>query len=81
MVASVCLDVAFCFVVLTIISLLSYTGLPSNCSGLTTSPRMEARPLTYYINLLLFSHLTKHDSAGRGSGEPATSWIYDNRLQ
>lgn len=36
MVFSVCLDVVFCFVDITIVALLCFTGLPSNCSGLTT---------------------------------------------
>lgn len=45
MVASVCFDVVFCFVDLTIVSLLSYTGLPSNCSGLITPTGMKARRL------------------------------------
>lgn len=46
MVASVCFDVVFCFVDLTIISLLSYAGLPSNCSGLAPSKGMKAYHLT-----------------------------------
>lgn len=36
MVFSVCLDVVFCFIDITIVALLCFTGLPSNCSGLTT---------------------------------------------
>ncbi|KAJ4393484.1 hypothetical protein N0V93_002696 [Gnomoniopsis smithogilvyi] len=36
-IATVCFDVVLCFVDLTIVSLLSYSGLPSNCSGLTSS--------------------------------------------
>lgn len=42
MVCSVCLDVVFCFVDVTTVSLLAYTGLPSNCSGLTTTTCMVA---------------------------------------
>lgn len=45
MVASVCFDVVFCLVDLTIISLLSYTGLPSNCSGLAPSNGMKTYQL------------------------------------
>ncbi|KAF3761906.1 hypothetical protein M406DRAFT_353316 [Cryphonectria parasitica EP155] len=37
LVCTICLDVVFCFIDITILSLLSFTGLPSNCSGLTTS--------------------------------------------
>ncbi|CAN8097874.1 unnamed protein product [Discula destructiva] len=37
MVASVCFDVVFCFVDVAVISLLSFTGLPLNCAGLTIS--------------------------------------------
>ncbi|PSR76833.1 hypothetical protein BD289DRAFT_168201 [Coniella lustricola] len=37
LICTICLDVVFCFVDITILSLLSFSGLPSNCSGLTTS--------------------------------------------
>ncbi|KUI70017.1 hypothetical protein VM1G_05485 [Cytospora mali] len=37
MVCSTCFDVVFCFVNVAIVSILAFTGVPSNCSGLTSS--------------------------------------------
>lgn len=38
---SICFDVVFCFLAVAIISILAYTGVPSNCSGLSkTVPGM-----------------------------------------
>lgn len=53
MIGSVCFDVVFCFVDLTIISLLSYTGLPSNCAGLTSSNCMS-NPLLFTMKPYVF---------------------------
>lgn len=41
MACSVVCDVIFCFVDIAIVSLLSFTGLPSNCSGFTISVCMN----------------------------------------
>lgn len=45
MAGSICFDVVFCFLSIAIISILAFTGVPSNCSGLSkTFPGMALHP-------------------------------------
>lgn len=41
MAGSICFDIVFCFFAVAIVSILAYTGVPSNCGGLSqTLPGM-----------------------------------------
>lgn len=79
MVASVCFDVVFMFADVTVISLLSYTGLPLNCAGLT-APLCKA---TCPIKKKESGHpvLTVRSRVNNKQEKRAISGILDGRLQ